>query len=493
MAATIVSRPDDFSSAYNPVEYTFSSDIAGQSGTFSSVSPHEEYGDLAIFDLFNGTSNPDIILAGGILTVTNSELYGGEHTVKESLSWGRIVTESPYIGTDSGNHSYSRLNASMVCDLYVDGSFVVRKSRFPDTNDQFVFDFSKEIQPSIGNDMKPLTLGSDLIQANSESSASVYVEYAEVYDTSLGTPTFILDETVTPNVLFSDSANAITVINSTVPHLEWLMGSVKGELKSVDTDLSSFTLTALTTQNHRFLTNSPTTIRIGSADSYQLSFIIDYDLGGSFTRQVVAFSATGSTLATTNTAITIAGDSVIDMAVGTRDLSLAILPSGTAKYRVDLIESLGNRVESFNFEVDSKCHSAQTRFAWLNPRGGYDAYTFNSPRKLNSSVNKGTYGRSRVHPVVVSDRQESITSVTAKDSLTTSTDKVNKETAEWLQELLESSQVFIELPEGNSLHGERIPVTLINKTRSICDSYNGMFNVGIRYRFAFDKQILRAY
>ena len=492
MAATIVSRPNDFSSAYNPVEYLFSSDIAGQSGTFSSVELHKAF-NVAMFILSEGTSNPDIILSGGILTITGSELYDGEHVVIESLSWGKIIVESEFLGIDSGGHSYTRLNASMVCDLYIDGSFVVRKSRFPNLNDQFLFDFSKEIQPSIGNDMKPLTLGSDLIQPNSESSSSVYVEYAEVYDTSIGVPTFILDETATPNTLFSDSANAVTIINAIVPHLEWVLGSVKGELKSVDTDLTNFILTALTSQSFRFLTNSPTSIRIGAADSYQLSFIIDNDLGGSFTRQVVAFSATGSTLATTNTAITITGDSVMDMAVGTRDLSLSILPSGTARYRVDILESAGNRVESFTFNVNSKCYSAQTRFVWLNPRGGYDAYTFNSPRKLNSSVSKGTYSNARVHPVVISDRQESITSVIAKDSITTSTDKVDKETAEWLQGLLESPQVFIELPEGNALHGDRIPVTLINKTRSICDSYNGMFNVSLRYKFAFEKNALRAY
>lgn len=496
MAATIVSRPDDFSSAYNPIEYKFSSDIAGQTGEFSSVELHEAF-NVAMFILSEGTSNPDIILSGGILTVTGSELYDGEHVVVESLGWGKIIVESEFLGADSGGHSYARLNASMVCDLYVDGSYVVRKSRFPDTNDEFVFDFSKEIQPGIGNDMKPLTLGDTANKINTEAKVSVYVKYAEVYDSLQGstiTPTFILDETQDPPDLFTDIANTRTVVNTVVPHIEWLLGSVRSELISTDTDLSNFIVT--TAANTRFLTNSPKTIRIGESDSYQLSFIVDYDATVNYRKEVIAYDSSGAILNTARFVVNIGNDSVWDLAAGTRDLTAAFLPVGTTSYDISMVDkddALNQLTEIITFEIDSNCHGSQTRFVWLNPRGGYDAYTFNSPRKLNSSVNKTTYSRSRVHPIVVSDRQESITNVTAKDSLTTSTDKVDKQTAEWLQELLESPQVFIELEDNNPLHGERIPVTLINKTRSICDSYNGSFNVSLRYKFAFDKQVLRAY
>lgn len=500
MAVTVVSRPDNFASAYNPVEYKFTSSFAGTTGTISQFK-EDSSGNVEIF--YSGVSQPKLtIREGGIAIITNSVggLYDGEHVITDRDTTGRFSIDTAYVGDDvGGNLSVSRANIAIICDLYADGSFVVRKTRRPDLTDSFVFDFSREIQVILGNGIKPFALDSPDIAVSSESSSSIYVKYVESYDvTSNGIVEneLALDTSQTPNDLFNDSANAKVAVNAVTPHIEFLLGSVRSHVVSFDNNLTGFVVDSA--GSNRFLTNSPKSIRIGEDDSYQLSFIVENDTPTKlYKRRVIAYDSTGSILATTKTTVFVTADQVWSMSVGTRHLSASILPVNTTYYEVSIVDendSDAELTEVITFNIDFKCHGTKTRFCWINPRGGYDTYTFSSPRKLNSSVKKSTYDRSRKQLTVVSDRQESITNVIAQDSISTGTDKIDTETAEWLQELLESPQVFIELDSsGGIFHANQIPVTLINKTRSISDSYNGMFNIKLRYKFAFDKPALRVY
>lgn len=497
MSVTVVSRPDDFSSAYIPLEYTFSSTYAGRNGVLESVSFNDNTG-LTVFAISGTSTSGSVFVPGGIITVTNSPngLYDGEHVVVKAFSSGLIRVETDFLGNSiGGNASYSRLNATVVCDLYIDDSFVIRKERFANNNDQFVFDFRREIQPNIGNDLKPLALSTNTVAVSPESSKSVYVKYADSFNEDIegsfipssSLPTFT-------DLIVDDSANAITVINSTVPFLEWELGSVRGQLMSISTGLSDFVVDTIAPT--RFLTNSPKTIPIGRNDSYQLSFVLDYDGAKSYRRTITAYNSIGVQVGVANKTISVGADSVLESSCGTRDIGAGTIPATTSYYEVkikDVAGGGGDISEVITFEINDKCNGTETRFVWLNPRGGYDAFTFTSPRKLSSSVSKLSYSKSRAYPVDISDREESIIDVSAKDTITTGTNKVTKEIAEWLQELLESPQVFIELAEGNVLHETRIPVTLINKTRSIADSYNGLFNVRLRYTFGFSKPQIRAY
>jgi len=486
MSVTVNSRPDDFSSAYTPVEYDFSSTFAGRNGTFSAV--EEDANGKAIF-IVAGFGRARNTKVDGVLTITNSDNYDGEWTVIDSANGGRVTVDLDYVGTDSGNASYTRLNMHMICDLYIDGNFIVRKTRYPDLNDRFVFNFDREIQINLGNDLAPLTLGSATAVVSAPSSASIYVKYVESEDIITDGVAVQTLNLGADGELTNDSAQSRTIINSTVPYLEWQLGSTKNTIISKDTDLTDFVTDA--SSSARFLTNSPKTISIGADDSYQLSAIIDYDSGITYRRKVTWYDSAG-TPTSVGTAFSPGADGVWAIPCGTRDLSLAQLPANAVKYDVSISNTSTSITEIITFVIDSKCHGSKTRFVWLNPRGGYDAYNFYSPRKLNSSVQKKSYQAARTYPVVVGNREESIIDVNSKDVLTVSTNKVTTEVAEWLQELLESPEVYIELDSDNALHDTRVPVTLVNKTRAISNSYDTLHNVSLRYRFGFDKVQIRA-
>ena len=493
MAVTVISRPDDFGSAYVPAEYTFSSTYAGQSSTISNI--FQENGITTV--VVNLATPKQLIRANGKITLSNttSGLYDGEWTVLFRAGRdGSVQIDAPFVGNVSGgNMSYTRLNAHMICDLYIDGSFAVRKRRFPNTSDQFVFDFHKEVQTNLGNSMKPMTLGTNTPAVNSEGSASIYVRYADVEDkiTNGVAEQFIaLDTSLNPDDLFNDVANPRTLINATVPFLEWELGSIRSEIINKDTDLSSF---IIDTGTNRFLTNSPKTIKIGTDDSYQLDFIVGDHAAHTYRRRVRAYDSTGAQSGSDSYQVISAGsDSVWSVPCGTRELPLSNVPADATSYDVAITATTTVISELITFNIDSKCHGSDTRFVWLNPRGGYDAYTFHSPRKLNSQVKKKSYKPARVYPVVVDNAEEAILDVNARDSISTGTNKVTKAVAEWLQELIESPQVFIELGSSNALHDTRVAVTLVNRTRAIADSYNGVFNVNISYRFAFEKKGIRS-
>ena len=292
MGVVIVSRPSDFASAYVPVEYTITSGYAGVTGNVGSVGVDGEGRTVFTTTLDNSASK---VRVDGKVTLSNTvdNLYDGEWTVLRSTPSGNITIDAPYVGVvgQSGSFNYSRLNAHVLCDLYVDGSFVVRKKRFSDSNDQFVFNYDKEVQVDLGNDMKPMALGVTATSINPEASVSVYViatEYADVIDGGVATTTAGDTE--------DDSANAKAIINSTVPYLEWSLGSTRSDIINKDTDLTDFVTTASSTA--RFLTNSPKTITIGESDGYELSFIVDYDAAIGYSVQIKYYNAANALVST---------------------------------------------------------------------------------------------------------------------------------------------------------------------------------------------------
>ena len=511
MAVTLNSRPNNFTSAYIPVEYEFSSTFTGINAGVDAYQYLDESpggNQRLVITPTNVPRARSKFKPGGIVTIENNDLYAGEHVLIERRSDGKLLLDTPWLGVSSGgNLSYERKSTNLICDLYIDGNFIVRKTRFSNVNSRFNFDFSKEIQIEIGNNLEPMALGSISPALNGDSYTSIYVKYADVYDSyqvinsgngnaSLSEPTttISLDDSVSPADLFDDSANSRTIINATVPYLEWQNGSVRSQIENKSTDLSDFKV--LASGSARFLTNSPKSITIGSDDSYQLSAMIDYNAAVSYRRQVTSYDSSGAQLGQFRATFSPTLDSVWDIPCGTRDLPSVQLPAGTVKYEIVVVDgnnSFQEITETITFNIDSNCHRSTTRFVWLNPRGGYDAFSFHSPRKLNTSVSATVYEPSRSYPVLVGNREEAVTELIARDELSTGTNKVTADVAEWLTELLESPQVFIELDSSNALHDKRIPVTLINKKRSIVDTFNSMFNVNIRYRFAFKKDILRVY
>ena len=433
---TVTSRPGDYSSAYTPLEYTFIDPRAG--ATASAFTFIEDItGKVAIgfnnISLPGTTSNSSITWfpVGSKVVVSNSDLYDGEYFVTESSSQGRVVIDTPYIGDDTtGDIVVFWDNVQIIADLYIDGNFTSRKRRFPDGDGIFTVNFEKEVQSELGVGLSPKDIsvaGHNRVKVD-ENTASISIRFA-VQTSNNG----VID--LSPDTLFDDSANTSIIVNAVVPYVEWKVGTTRGELESVTTDLSDFKVDSggvvqTTDYSFRFLTNSPKTITIGSNDSYELYLLIERDSPRiQMALDIKFYDETGALILThTPGSTNPSQDGVWGYNVGLRNM-ITGFPSDAATmasahyYDVKWTNNLGSPsdldvTETIRFNVDKKCYGSETRFKWLNPRGGYDSFTFKSPRKLKSSVSKETYEPSRVHPVVIGNRERSILDVQAKDVLT---------------------------------------------------------------------------
>lgn len=514
---TVQSRPNNYASAYTPLEYTFTSIKAGiEASAYTFIEDGDGAGDGKVAIGINvstigltfpgGETSSSTLLhmpVGAKAIISNTNLYDGEYFIIESSTNGRITIDTPYIGNDTnGNITVFWDNVQVVADMYIDGSFLSRKRRFPDVDGIFTVNFEKEVQSELGVGLRPKDItgtGYDTSKVN-ENMANIRIHYLVqtsndgVFETFPNSDGSLFTDTISKNV-----------VNAVVPYAQWKLGTTRGELENVSTDLTDFKIDTddiaqVADLDIRFLTNSPKTITIGQDDSYELSFLIEQ---GSFLSQrieVVFYDESGSVLLTHNPPSndsTSNTDGVFSFHAGLRDITPQYPGQSTAMllahyYEVRLINGAYDLTETIRFNVDKKCYGSETRFKWLNPRGGYDSYTFKSPRKLKSSVSKETYEPARVHPVSLGNRERSILDVDARDVVTVSTNKINREEVEWLQELLESPDVYLELPVGTTSGDSFIPVEIVNKSRNVSDSFNSLHSMGLSYIYSYKKTIIRA-
>ena len=513
---TVISQPDNFSASYGKLRYELkvpggtveSSSVS--SGNISSVSGRGRNNNA----LFSTDLNIDSSAIGSFLTILNTDYYNGVYEisgVRNVSSGSRLSLIDTGTGltlkhtfNDTGNYEYGSRNLRVVTQLWVNNSFFIEKTRYINNDNLFVFDFAKEMQVWQGNELDPLGFTESGLVSNSELFDSIKIKTVVVTDELVNgvltevpqlKPASGKGRGYTPARLYN-SGVPVTIINSTVPQVEWVMGSTRGEIKSTG-DMSGFIM-GDNDSTKRFLTPAPINQIIANNEALEIGFIIDNeDQTNNYEAVIVAYDTTGGTLATNSIkfgTVSNISSGVWRLNVGPRSLSATVIPSNTATYTVHIrdIDTLVAQSETRTFTIDDDCTRTKTRFCWLNERGEYDSFTFKSPRKLKSRVKKDTHKKDRDYSKGIASRQEVTTNVFADDNMTTGTNKVVREVAEWLQGMLESPEVWIELEEGNALHDTRIPVTLNSKSRSITDTYNGMFNINVRYKFGWTKDIIRA-
>tara|TARA_R100001244_G_scaffold131882_1_gene106088 strand:- start:1232 stop:2398 length:1167 start_codon:yes stop_codon:yes gene_type:complete len=371
---------------------------------------------------------------------------------------------------------------------------------YANANNQFVVRLDKEIRTLVGNAPLDITTGTTS-QVDGSATQNFHILYAEESnllhdndvsyithaDGSYPTPT-----TVTPLSDFYQTEEVLPSrvgVNSAVPYMQFTHGSAKGAIANTSTDLSDFTIDSVGPSSVRFLTNSPNTITIGRLDTYELTFLSDLTNGAPTAMHwyIEHFDASNASIATSETLFTTGGDQKWRKAVGPYNITA---PALSVKYTVVLRSDPADveLSETFTFLIDDDCARTKTRFMWLNPRGGYDAFTFLSPRSVKSSVKRKTHKQELTLPRVIGNREVSVIDIESMDVMSASTNKVTPEVAEWLQELIESPQVYVEI-EGFT--EGRIPVLITNKNSAIIDTYNNLFNIRVQYTHSFSKPSIR--
>lgn len=528
MALSITDRPDRFVSAYLPVEYKMTStrmpnsrSDESSSGTIYGIKTNQAANQspvnvgtqilvsASLFDVANQ------LIVGAYVLLENAGVYSGVHRITEVTGSGlngsnvyefkiSAVVQSPNANlnntyqsqTGERFHPLSALNAvtvskwynnySAIADLYISGNFVARFRRKVDLNDEFVFDFSTVLQEYLGSDLATLD-STTLYQDSTDLSKDFYIEFAQEFD--------VIDSsglaTLTIGSFTSDSANTKTAVNSVIPYV----GMNDFSIFSTNYDMTDYAKTSIPFAEQRFLTNQPSEIVIGENEHYALSYVNNVNFisglpilfsNGDTILAVRTYDSQGSQIAdnriTIKTELSANRKKTQSVLVGTSNLA-AYITAETVKYEVFVLygNSGGQRVtEIKTFLIDSNCYRNSFRFEWVNKLGGIDGFTFTGKYTRNSDIKKEVFKRSLNSTRTIPERQTTTLNVTSEEIHSVNSGIVNKATRDWLEELLESPEVYL------IVDSYRLPIQ-VNTKFGFEKLGEDSFNINFEFALAYDK------
>jgi hypothetical protein len=132
------------------------------------------------------------------------------------------------------------------------------------------------------------------------------------------------------------------------------------------------------------------------------------------------------------------------------------------------------------------CSDEYTRFAFINQYGFWDYYNVYNPVKTNTDLQRESFSNSFVNystnpsPYNVNRRGDTQTYLASTDRYSIDTDYINKETANWLEELMESPSVYLQ--EGANF----VPIIITNTEYQTNNSTarNKLFQYTIEWEYA---------
>ena len=252
--------------------------------------------------------------------------------------------------------------------------------------------------------------------------------------------------------------------------LKHSVASYGSEPALIGLDWDNYLITnAITGTTAKFLTSSPRTITICSDANYYLYTTFKNEPIKLILR---VYDDTGSLLSTNIKTFTTGIDIFTRIGVGTKNINTwnAAYLIGASSYTITLANNTPTALgETFTFNIDCECSkwSETFRFHWLNPLGGFDAFTFKQRFDRNFQIKKTNYTK-----ILGSMSAGAFSFTTAQagkvnfDTRTTETIKINsdwitEEENEWLLTLAKSNQVFWEIDSSTYA-----PVTITDSSYS---------------------------
>jgi hypothetical protein len=258
----------------------------------------------------------------------------------------------------------------------------------------------------------------------------------------------------------SDSSSVVTYADQASMSIQLFKGQV---YPSENTNGFNWT-------SQPILTNSPTTQSF-SANDYLTATVYD-------TNVTVKYYQTGSLTATKNY-------------VPTSDFSaIPISPLNIGLYTESDVITLDVTGSSIRYEVDNDCRIEKQRFAFTNKFGFWDYYTNNTALRKRTNIDRNTYGRDfvdysqKLPTYNISNRGTVQYYTEYTDEFQYTTDQVTAEESNWLREMFESNEVYLQ--SGSNF----IPVNILNSTETIVNTtarYKN-YQYTVDYRFANNRE-----
>jgi hypothetical protein len=132
------------------------------------------------------------------------------------------------------------------------------------------------------------------------------------------------------------------------------------------------------------------------------------------------------------------------------------------------------------------CNNEKTRFAFINSFGVWDYYNVYMPTRRSTNIDRKTYEQDRINlndriaTYNVSNRGEKQYYTEYTDEFEITTDIIDSQESQWLREMFESSEVFIQ--SGSDF----IPINILNNRETIINTAarNKNYQYTIRYQFS---------
>lgn len=250
----------------------------------------------------------------------------------------------------------------------------------------------------------------------------------------------------------------------------------------------------------KYLTNSPDELYVKPSEYGTLSHIniasgsitnviyVVYNEGGS----IIANKTITNTTGTTNTQ-----DKLIHIPIGPKnfgsDGDLSILTGSEWSYYT--VNTSGGVDSKTVYRLDDCIGQNGTRFAFVNKFGVYDYYTATLTRTETESYNQDTYEQSFIDysttngliPFNESRRGTTIYNKQTNPTFTAQTDWLTTEEVDWLIELFQSPEVYIQ--EGEQF----LPIVITNTTAGKKTNPRGqkLFTYTIEYKLANPRRARR--
>lgn len=170
-------------------------------------------------------------------------------------------------------------------------------------------------------------------------------------------------------------------------------------------------------------------------------------------------------------------------------------PGGFAIYINDLWDGIPAHTPNSNGKLKGirdplkQCSDEYTRFVFINKYGFWDYYNVYNPVRTTTALERETYNKTQIEygprSLFRTDYNgwrtgKSQYFLRSTDTYSIDTDYMDKQTANWLEELLESPEVFIQ--EGSNF----VPIVITNNTydHNNSTSRNKLFNYTIEWVYA---------
>lgn len=346
-------------------------------------------------------------------------------------------------------------NFNFLADVYVSGILVSRLTfpKQPGVN-TIKIDTSPVMKNYITYDIE--NVYSTIWAANTNSKASYYVQFGEVYDVS-GTLTTYANLTRNPTSGSKYAYNSIFDFEEFTPSV-----------------LQNYTVDTI-----GFLQNNPENITIKNGQDVFLSY---YDPNQIVVETYITTTGAAPIIIGTSSTGTNYGFNLGIKWSNLSSIASQILVNGF--YDISLYDIGGDPITTTRVTVES-CFDKYDiyRLMWLNNMGGWESYNFDKVSIQNYGIDRKQFKKPTPLGYDVNDRLKTNYNTTITESIHVTSNWITDDQAEWLQGLLTSPIVLLD--KGNEI---RIPINITDSNYEVRKYLNGrqLHNLGLTFEYSYN-------